>query len=175
VQNEIDNALPTTTVLTLQAGPSQNAIYRLNGYNQTVAGMQISGTGTLNAIVGGFDTLSTLTVNNSGNYTFAGKLGNTGTNENNLALVKSGVGTLTLSGANTYTGATTITAGTLLVNGTHTGGDNYTVSGTLGGTGTITLAPGKTVSVQPGGTLAPGASAGTLTIVDNSMTWASGG
>jgi autotransporter-associated beta strand protein len=119
VQNEIDNALPTTTVLKLQAtsgSPSTQGKYKLNGYNQTVAGIEGSvGATILNSIVGGSATLSTLTVNNSGNYTFDGQLGNTGTNENNLALVKSGVGTLTLTAANTYTGDTKVEAGTLSI------------------------------------------------------------
>ena len=119
VQNEIDNALPTTTVLKLQAtsgSPSTQGKYKLNGYNQTVTGIEGSvGATTLNSIVGGSATLSTLTVNNSGNYTFDGQLGNTGTNENNLALVKSGVGTLTLTAANTYTGDTKVEAGTLSI------------------------------------------------------------
>ena len=148
VQNEIENALPTTTVLTIAAAASQNAIYRLNGYNQTVAGMQISGTGTLNAIVGGSATLSTLTVNNSGNYTFAGKLGNTGTDENNLALVKSGVGTLTLdSNTSTFTGDITINRGTLVA---AVATPNNTAPATALGDATSSA---RTITVNTDGTL----------------------
>ncbi len=77
------------------------------------------------------------------------------------ALVKDGVGTLVLSGANSYNGGTTLNAGTLLVNnttGTGTGTGSVTVSaGTfLGGTGTIQGA------VTNSGTVGPGATVGTL-------------
>ena len=58
-------------------------------------------------------------------------------------IVKSGAGTMALSGANTYSGETTVTNGILLVNntagsGTGTGMVIATNNGTLGGTGTIT-------------------------------------
>jgi len=70
-------------------------------------------------------------------------------------------GRWTLTANNTYSGTTTVYDGTLLVNGTHTGGGTYSVihNGILGGTGTI----GSTV-ILSGGTLSPGASAGTLTV-----------
>lgn len=82
-------------------------------------------------------------------------------------LQKSGAGRLILSSAsNSYTGTTFVSAGELVVNGTHTGGDNYSVASgaRLGGSGSINLASGKSVSVSGGGTVAPGTSAGKLTV-----------
>ncbi len=75
------------------------------------------------------------------------------------SLIKTGAGTLRLSGANTYTGTTTVSNGTLLVNGA-LATNTVTVSApaTLGGTGTI----GGAVKVS--GTLAPGL--GTLKITN---------
>jgi autotransporter-associated beta strand protein len=79
-----------------------------------------------------------------------------------FGLTKAGDGTLALSGENDYGGATTINAGTLLVNspGSLAASSAVTVKSgaTLGGTGTI----GGAVTVESGGVLAPGASAGTL-------------
>ena len=75
---------------------------------------------------------------------------------------KVGDGILTLTGNNLYVGATTVNEGTLRVNGNALDWRRpYTVNtgGTLGGTGTI----GSSVSLV-GGTLAPGASIGTLSI-----------
>ena len=80
-------------------------------------------------------------------------------------LIKTGNGTMVLSGANLYQGGTTVSAGTLLVNntsgsGTGTGGVSVESGGILGGNGTIS----GSVTVQSGGVLSPGASTGTLTI-----------
>jgi len=77
---------------------------------------------------------------------------------------KTGVGTLALSGVNTYSDATTVSAGKLLVNspGSLAAASAVTVNagGTLGGSGTI----GGAVTVAAGGTLSPGTSVGTLTL-----------
>ena len=56
------------------------------------------------------------------------------------ALTKTGTGTITLSGTNSYTGATAVNVGTLLINGNQTSAvGNVTVAAdaTLGGTGTL--------------------------------------
>jgi autotransporter-associated beta strand protein len=75
--------------------------------------------------------------------------------------VKSGSGTLTLSGANTGAGTTIIIAGTLSVTGNLPGPVVANSGGTLAGTGTATL----NVTVNAGATLAPGvAGPGSLTL-----------
>lgn len=81
-------------------------------------------------------------------------------------LTKEGLGTLTLTGANSYAGTTLVNAGTLLVNGDQSaarGGMTVFSGATLGGTGTI----GGNVALLDGAILAPGESPGTLTINGN--------
>jgi autotransporter-associated beta strand protein len=76
-------------------------------------------------------------------------------------LVKSGAGTLVLSGTSTYTGTTTVSGGTLQVEGSLGNTTLNIQSGaTLGGSGSI----GGAVIVQNGGSLNPGSSPGTLTV-----------
>jgi autotransporter-associated beta strand protein len=84
---------------------TNNGTFRLNGYSDTINGL--SGTG----IVDGISGTPTLTVgDNNATSSFSGVIKNTA---GSLALIKTGSGTLTLSGTNTYTGSTTINAGTL--------------------------------------------------------------
>ena len=89
------------------------------------------------------------------------------------SLVKTGSGTLTLSGINTYAGATVVDAGTLVVNGSIASSVLTTVNsgGTLAGTGTV-----GSVLVTSGGIFAPGPSAtpGTMTVAGN-LAFESGG
>lgn len=78
-------------------------------------------------------------------------------------LTKRGSGKLSVEKDSTYSGTTTVIDGTMLVNGIHSGGGDYRVSGgTLGGDGSIL----SNIVVEAGGTLAPGASAGSLTAGD---------
>jgi autotransporter-associated beta strand protein len=110
---QLADALPVGTVLTLGNDVTSGKLIlgaATTGRNQTLAGLYTSGTGTINAVVGGATAVSTLALNIAGGTTntFDGMLGGAGTNENILALTKSGAGTLVLAGANTYGNATTI-------------------------------------------------------------------
>jgi autotransporter-associated beta strand protein len=96
-----------------------------------------------------------------------------------FGITKSGVGTLSLSGANAYTGTTTVSAGKLLVNNpvnatdSGTGTGLLSITGTLGGSGQIAPGSANAVTVNNNGVIAPGNSIGTLTINSANTTAAS--
>ena len=125
-----DNRLPTSAVVRIGAGqwtqdggpaPATSSALDLNGNNQTIAGLSDSGSLVgARSVVNTSGTTATLSLNTTADQSFSGTIGGTdinGTAGNNLALVKSGTGTQTLTGVNTYTGDTTVTGGTLAVNG----------------------------------------------------------
>ena len=162
----VDNALPATTVLTLDGGDGTGSgrfcELNLNGNDQTLAGLiSVSGrtlrTQRVNNTSG---TASILTINNSADYVYAAQL------VGNLSLAKSGAGTFTLSGINTYTGSTTINAGTLTLDGagqlgsgsyagniTNNAAFNYsstaaqTLSGVISGSGSLTNSGSGTLTL----------------------------
>ena len=133
------------------------------------ATIEQNGTGTLTLLSAFTATgagTKTLTFSGTGIGVAAGAIAdNSATNETNVA--KSGAGTWTLGGVNTYTGTTTVNAGTLLMTGSIAAGGNVTVASgaTFGGGGTVT--PNTTVNgnlalngtLNFGGTLAFGAGA----------------
>ena len=99
--------------------------------------------------------------------TFAGNIAEQ-TATSTTAIVKTGSGTWTLSGSNSYAGDTTVSAGTLRVNnqnGSGTGLGNLTVvpGATLGGNGFI----GSDAVLNNGARLAPDNRPGTLTFSSN--------
>jgi autotransporter-associated beta strand protein len=171
------NGLPSAGVLTTRYA----GIFDLYGNNQTVAGLGSAtggpnpgavSVGSSGRILNSAPTDNILTVNNTTNYTYNGTI------EENVALTKSGTGTLTLGGASTYRGDTTIAGGTLALTGTISGtpsikvqtGATFDVSGVAGGyslgaaqvlEGTGTVAGAASVD----GTVSPGiAGPGTLTM-----------
>ncbi len=133
-----DNRLSTSTPLqlgnstnsgTLQLGDASGSS------NQTVTGLTITGTGTANAVVGGAAANSIFTINNAANITGANSpiFGGTGTNENNLTLVKTGAGSLSLAKTSTFTGDVNLLGGALIVTNNASlgaGPKTVTVSGT---------------------------------------------
>ncbi|MDZ7615541.1 MAG: autotransporter-associated beta strand repeat-containing protein [Patescibacteria group bacterium] len=167
----VNNALPVGTTLVLGGASSTGGVtlgtgagsgkFALSGYNQELAGLITNGTGALNRVVGNSATLSTLTLNiaSGTTNTCAGYLGWTDTNDNNLALVKTGTGTLVLSGANTYTGTTTVSAGTLTIRGNSALGSSAALSGT-------TVAGGAVLKLEGGITVAE-----PITITGSGIGW----
>ncbi len=159
-----NNRLPNSG-LTLGSGSTSGVLQLGDGVNGasnlTVASLSTSGSGTSNAIVGGAAGASVLTVNQTTTTTYAGGIGGAGTNENNIGIVKSGLGILTLSGATlTYTGVTSVDAGTLNITGST--GAALTTSGiSVAAGGTLNLLNGVGQAINLGaGTLSLGAGSG---------------
>jgi len=146
----IQDALPTTTVLTIDgglgAGSGRVTELNLNGFDQELAGLTnlARATNRLQRIVNSdAEATATLTINNANDHTFTGHLGgNDGsvsdeatpgsTNGNNFNLVKSGTGKFTLgvgsgSGRLSYDGDTTVNEGILSLGRTNGGNDRSTI------------------------------------------------
>ena len=177
--------IPDASVVEIALGAT--LAFGTNASSESIGGL--SGAGSVTKLAGA--GLSTLTVNVSGTEAFSGSIDNgTGT----VALTKSGVGTQSLSGVNTYTGTTNVSAGTLrltggndrlstgsslLVSGTavfDVGANSQSfvavqlTNGTLDGTGTITstnefdLRSGTVNAVLAGANGATKSGVGTVTL-----------
>jgi autotransporter-associated beta strand protein len=140
-----NDRLPVAGTVTLgDTGTTGKLVLGASGFprNQTLAGLVTSGDG--GSVVGvDATTDSVLTLNIATSNTFGGTLGGVGTNENELALIKDGVGVLTLTGANTYSGNTTVSNGTLVLADNaqirFLLGSSSGVNNALSGSGTATL------------------------------------
>jgi fibronectin-binding autotransporter adhesin len=173
-----NNTLPTGTLLDVHyntaTGASQEAIFDLNGFSQQVG--RLVNTGNLYGqatVTNSSATAGTLTVNQSVNTTYSGRI--TGT----TSLVKSGAGNLTLAPtlivnpgssatqqntANTFTGTTRVNAGTLTLSA-HSGTDSQALSASTFDTdGVGTLSFGTMTSATFGGL----SGTGTLTLANAS-------
>ncbi|WP_164549776.1 autotransporter domain-containing protein [Altericroceibacterium xinjiangense] len=125
----------------------QEGMFDVSGTPQTIG--QLAGTKDSTIVVDN----SQLTVNQSTSTAFAGSITGDG------SLVKTGSGTLNLTGNSTYTGPTVVDGGALAVNGSITSVVTVNEGGTLKGNGTI---GGATVGSN--GMIAPGNSIGTLRV-----------
>jgi autotransporter-associated beta strand protein len=114
----------------------------LNGNNASVAGL--NGAGTVDSSTAG---TMTLTISNTGNFT--GLIKNT---NGTLSVTKSGGGTETVSGNNTYSGGTTMNGGSMKVTASTTGAPNAVTAGPLG-TGTVTVNTGTGLLFGGGGSI----------------------
>lgn len=120
----------------LSFGAGSTGKFQLNGNNITVSDLNTDPTVGTPVIENGANGASkTLTVNTSNTDTYAGVLQD-GAGTGTLGLTKSGSGTLTLTGANTYTGPTAVSVGTVGI-----GND------TAFGTSSLTLAGGTLTAV----------------------------
>ncbi|WP_049186413.1 autotransporter serine protease [Serratia marcescens] len=77
-------------------------------------------------------------------------------------LTKQGIGTLVLTGNNTYAGPTLVNLGRLAINGSVTSDVSVQNGGIVGGSGTV-----GSLTARRGGTVAPGNSIGTLNVAGN--------
>lgn len=126
------------------------------GVNLTGGILQIGDGGTTGSFGDGLvQDDGELSFNLASDYVLTNEIAGGGTVSQN------GSGTLTITADNaSFYGTNAVNDGTLLINGSTGGGSVIVTNGVLGGTGTV----GGAVDLQAGGTLAPGASVGTLTI-----------
>lgn len=165
----LSNPVPTgVTATTVGTATNRFGTYGTASSTTVISGannLEFSGTMVVGSAKGNnAGVTQTFNVTNTGLTTFSGGLiqetGITG------GIVKTGVGTLVLSGANTYTGTTMINGGSLVINGnqsTATGAVTVNTGATLGGSGTI----GGNTTIAAGGILAPGNSPGVLSFAGN--------
>jgi autotransporter-associated beta strand protein len=180
---DVDNFFHGVQVSYSANNPVRGLVLDLNGHNQNIGGLVLSYGYNNPVVTNSSATNATLTLSGSGSYAFTNGV-YAGWIAGNLSLVKTGAGTQTLGGTNTYTGATVISNGTLKITGSGlisnspaivvVSGGRLDVTGltngwtlfsnqVLGGTGSVT---GDVVVV---GTLSPADtnSVGALTVAGN--------
>lgn len=167
VQYGASNAAFTPLVIFTNVGGNVNAtkVLQLGGFNGTVTGLSSPGQSASYIVRTQAVNSSVLTINNSANYSFGGRVtnvtGTVGANVGTLSLVKNGAGTQTLTGTTTadqlnYSGTTTVNAGVLTF--------ATTVNNTLSGAITVN-----------GGTLNAGSTTGTTLTLSGGVTVNTGG
>lgn len=135
------DALPPATKLTLGKGMVARAVLDLNGHSQQIGGLAESGMpGSAQQILS--SSPATLVVSNTESNTFGA---NGSTIEGAVTLIKTGSGTLTLTGTNTTAGAFVVSNGTLAVSATGTFGASST-NVVVDGAGTLALSTSDAIA-----------------------------
>jgi autotransporter-associated beta strand protein len=103
----------------LRFATTNDARFQMQGFNETLGGLDSGSSSGTQVIEGATNAAATLTLSvGSGSYTYSGQLRDaaSGTNANNLSLVKDGAGTQVLSGSQIkYSGGTTVNGGNLVI------------------------------------------------------------
>jgi fibronectin-binding autotransporter adhesin len=146
--NSGNDHLPTTGDVTIDSGATLSLSHSNGPTTSTQTIGRLLGYGTVNAGATANRTVTFVVGNGGGSSTFNGTIAN---GAGTVILTKTGAGTLTLTGANSYSGLTTVSAGALNI-------QNVTGLGTTAA-GT-TVASGAALELQGG--IAVGAEALTL-------------
>ncbi len=156
----VANALPVTTVLTLDGGdgaalasaPGRYCELNLGGNNQTLAGLKnVDGRNLrVQRVINSSATTATLTINTSASHIYNAQLGWVSgfgsTSFDNFNLTKSGTGTQTFTGPLRYDGHTTVNGGTLSLSSVNPNNEFATVTiAETGATLNLTFAGPDTV------------------------------
>lgn len=159
----IAGALPVTTGINLSN--TSGSVLNLNNFNQSITFLSGGGATGGNVSLG----TATLTVEQNAGTSYDGIISGTG------GFTKSGAGTLTLGGNNSYTGATSINGGTLQLGAAEriANSSNVSLSGGTLNTGGFSETLG-TLTLNTSSVISLGAGAHNLTFASSSaVTWAS--
>jgi autotransporter-associated beta strand protein len=148
------SALNSVSPNAVAFGPASAGVLELAGNSVTVSGLSTGTPAGTPIVQNSASTPATLTVANASDNIFAGALRDV-VSGGALSLVKTGAGTLTLSGSKAYTGNTTVNAGTL----------RFALT-----SGSPTIGAGATATVASGATLELAGSVSALSSVSNRVT-----
>lgn len=153
--NTVANAINTSATVNVAAGAFFGAG---RGGNSTIGAL--NGAGVVSTLWSVGNAGSITIGNGDGSGSFSGTLDGNGTNSADLtqqggvlSVIKTGSGTQTLTGANTYSGATTVNNGSLVIQNLASGSNNANLpGGKVFTTSTLNAATGGTVVVDLGAT-----------------------